>query len=392
MALISIFEEMDIRHRLVTEVLQALLHNQGTRQSFADQSQISRRHLQYILSQDRIPSPEIAQRLVRLLPLEPSQKTELIDHLAALSQSRQRARHWAAGRADGWVDLDADVLAIYELYENTAFKPDLAEAAVGLQLVGTAIPIILRRINIPERAAQFARLCIMACEVNNILNRPVSALYYAKQGRLVTERQYHEMNARTPQSIQSELINCMRNEAVALHNLNADRASLSMLDQAAEIATHASPALAAMWMPHIARDRLNAFARLPRIPLAEADSACLQGERWISKGNIPINPNLVLGMLYNALAGKYIHHNTPRSLKNAAHTLDQAFQLMDETHQGGPLHQVMLLSTRVRLFCAKNNLEEARLALDEALGVAIQAGLSHQQQQLRTDFASLLAQ
>lgn len=172
------------------------------------------------------------------------------------------------------------------------------------------------------------------------------------------------------------LVAAIRVEA-ACHNVLGDHAQADRLCEQA-LRTEAARHRPDVWLPHVLRDKLNALARSPRVPLEDVE-ACGRWGRSVCESR---GDGLGLLLVEDALARGHALRGRGAGARRG---LEVQIERAEASRESGQLHLAMLLETLAGLHRRRKEWPEWRHRLTRALVRAREGGLARVHDRLVRD-------
>ncbi len=227
----------------------------------------------------------------------------------------------------------------------------------------------------------------MQNDIQCVLNRADDALWHAKVAHMLLQTLDPSSYRQAREQIDNLLVNAIRSEAVAYHNLKLIRKANDCCDEAER--TLAFKRNSSFWTPHLYRDKISALADKPRFSITDAvvladqvQDVC-EGDTFSSEEN-----ELLTILAKHHLARAYLQHG---NLRKAEVILQSELERAMKLTYIGPLHRTLLLRTYARLSWRKGDLSGWKHFISNALELALSAGLSHQLIEMQKEYQDALA-
>lgn len=371
---LSLTTEAQLHRDVYIAALEGVLRPAPAKQELAWQLGVKPRYLSYLLEPDdaRVLGPELAGRIVDILPLPRERRQDLLDHMLFASE-----RRLAAARALGYEltyrppsDL---VVELRRMRDAATYAPDPAHAKPLYLAVRDASATALHVLDARRHPLAFVELCLLMYDVQCVLHRPEDALYHGKLARTAMD-QIQQNGRHSGSDRLAELsINVIRAEAVAFHNLGLSREAYDTSVEA-EAAANGLNHPPGLWLPQLYRDKLKALSGRPRFTRAEAEGLARR-IREIAEEMTGDWGGLVELLAQEALGRAYLRRG---DLRRAETVLGGQLERLDRLPHAGPLDRTALLKTWARLRWEQGDREEWKYWIRRTLVVALQAGLQDQ--------------
>jgi hypothetical protein len=350
----------------------------GQRGAYARRAEISREYLSNLLALDppagaryatqRWPSPPTARRLAEVLPAPAEFRQSLFEHMAQAHQYRHaeqtRVRRWVEQRRVD--ELLAEMRAGHGL---ATFGREVRQTERAYRALRDVAASALTLLSPALYPAAFAQTCLFLHDAACVLDRAEEALYHARLAHLVLQSgAVHEPRFTQPQ-IDELLINTIRGEGIAYHNLGLDQRVPQHCAEAE--ATPAYRQAGAFWQPVVGRDRLNAMANTPRFSRRAArdlaHALMARCERASDAFTLFLVREAWLRCLIQAERWEEAHR-----------VLSSELDLLPQLPYAGPLHHALLLKTAAQLAWRQADATGWRENARAFVRLARGAGLKHQ--------------
>jgi len=271
---------------------------------------------------------------------------------------------------------------IKQAHGTATFAQDPALARARYREVEISADQLLRSISPNQDPINYIELCFLMHEALSVLNRNDEALWYGKRSRLVAESIDDPQDYRLDRErLDFFLINSMRAEAVAFHNLKLYRDAFRLCQMAEE--TDAMKRTSSFWKPHLYRDTINALEGIPRFSITHVENLSHQVRQICETRNEGAD-GLLSFLILGSLARAYIKH---QNFKDAQRVLTMGFDRLSTTANLGPLHLVIFFRMYARLYSARGDYgSEWEYFAQRASDLASQAGLEHQLSEMCAEF------
>jgi len=365
--------EAQLHRETYIAVLNGLLQEPASKRQFAKTVGITPQYLSYLLNPyDRLPGAALARKMVAALPLDADARADLYEHMLLAREKRVKACQVILqdfGRTDVAMHLDI----IQRAQQAAVFSRDPHQANVQQQVMRNSGVLLLSQLMPSVYPLEFAQLALWLSEMEGILNRQMNALYYAKQAHSVLshiERTDFKLEAR--EHFDQLVVNTLRTEGVAYHNLKLDGTAYARYCAAEQ--TPAAARQAGAWLPHLYRDKINAYSGGARFSIRSV-------EAWVQHGKTlceqSVHPQAALWsfMLDHSLAKAYLRYG---NLKKGERLLTNLNEALPRLPVVGPLHRVLFLKIYAEAFWQTGDQAGWQAMLGSALTLATDAGLTHQ--------------
>ncbi|MDQ2806495.1 MAG: hypothetical protein M3Z04_06200, partial [Chloroflexota bacterium] len=252
------------------------------------------------------------------------------------------------------------------------FVPDPATAARQYRGVRDGVAALLPTVAPARYPLDFCELCILAHDVECVLNAADRALWYARQAQVVLGALQTRAGRVADPRFAHYRVNIPMAVAVACTNLGLPQRALAAY-QAAE-AVVAGDGAAAFWLPHLYRGHISTLAKGPRFTLSEVAGYAAQARRYCEQQAAP-DAELLLLLLAETEGRAYLRYG---NLKRAAAVLDALPAQADRVAASGPLHQAIIRKTVAALGWARGDRTAWAYWIGQALTLGQAAQLTHQ--------------
>lgn len=386
--------EADAHRRAAAALLNSAL-SWGHIGEIASAAGVSRKTLWHLRRIDeepvpRLPSPKLAQRVARAVPLPRGQQHELLEHLL-LSRKTLRSLQLPSQDRD-WLDRYA-IWEMSRLHEEATFSaaPEVAnlyyQAVVNL---GRALLDEYRRMDAPLASAQ---VHLLMHDALNILDRPAWGLYHAVMAESVLSQpdssplSYYEPD--TEQEFQADYydlrVNAVRSQAVSYNTLHLYTSAALLCDRALQ--EEAAQQQPDAWKVHILRDKVKALSRLPGTHHDQL-TAAVKETRTISERH---GQGLMLLLINESAARAHIRRG---DVQDAEYLLSEGENLIASAApnlNAGQLHRAMLSRTLADHHMKQGDLTGWLDYARQALDTAHSAGLTKLKRELAAAYGDLPA-
>ena len=382
---LELAHEAQLHREAYIALLDGLLQTTAAKRHFAQTVGITPQYLSYLLNPfDRTPGPEVARKMADALPLDPMARDNLLEHLLLASERRLQA-HLAAQQEFPKVDVTTDIARLHQAHAAVNFAPNPAQARAQQQLLQETGVLLLRQMHPLHHPLEYAQLCLWLHSVESTRNLHANALYHAKKARAVLGHFTRtEFNAAERKQFDELTFNALRLEAVSYYNLKVARPAYDLCclgETLPEVQQQPQS-----WLPHLYRDKINAYSQLPRFSIREAEQWAHHGKQLCEQVAHDQAP-LWAFMLDRSLAQAYLRYG---SVKKATALLQPLVEQVDRLPLVGVLHRVSFL----RVYAEALWLTGDRQAWEDVMRVTCQladdAGLTHQMAEIRRRYGDSL--
>lgn len=382
---IQLSQEAQLHRESYIAVLNGLLTTSASKRKFAQQLGISPQYLSYLLNPyDRTPSPALAQRIVDALPIEINARNNLLDHLLLASERRFQASQ-EIQQEYAHVDPANSLNFLQQMERSVNFDSKSNQSKGQREILRSSGSDLLAHLSTTQFPLESAQICLWLNDVENTLNVPGNALYYAKKARRSLEQVDRcELPGQVHQSYDELIFNALRCEAVAYHNLKLERSAYDLCCKA-----ESSPIVQRNgkdWLPHLYRDKINAYCRLPRFSIRQVEAWANHGQSLCQQVGHP-HAQLWSFMLDRSLIEAYLQYQVPRKAEQLRRKLEGQ---VDHLPIAGSLHQVSFLRTSALVFWQQGDVDAWQETVLNAWRLAVDADLTHQLYLFRQQYGEKL--
>jgi len=232
----------------------------------------------------------------------------------------------------------------------------------------------------------------MLHDVESVLDRHGDALYHARLAGTVMGRLERLDYRRGRDHFDHVAVNVRYAEAVTLITLGLPRPATDRVNAALADAT-AMQTAGTFWLPHLYRHRLEAFGSQARFSLYQADEWATRAKHACERRRDPLDPqvNVLIDM---SLARVYLRYDrqdgSQRALGKAYRLLRPAVESLQEVSYLGPIQRLSILTTFARICWRKQEHDAWSHYIQEALALALAAGLQHQVRKIWEEYGEAL--
>lgn len=364
----------------------------GKKDEFARRCGITREYLSCLCALDnqldgsvpihkRYPSPKTARRISEALPAPNEIKHSLVENMELAHVNAVKAYYATKGSIAQRLVIER-LSDIAQFHWQATFGTDLAEVECAYHVVRDAAVSLLRQIDPEEYPDSFAQACLYYHDAQCILNRADEALRYAKIAQHVLESIAEPEPGYSKEQRDNLMINAIRGEAVAYHNLGLDRRVPDILLERS-CSTSAYRNAKSFWEPLVKRDLINAMVRIPRFSIREVCKVVRQIETVCARKSDEFTWFLVRESWLRCLIerGKW---------KQAQQVFSEETKHLSHLPYVGALHRALLFKSGAQLAWKLHNSEAWKVYVTEAVSLMHQAGLKHQMGAVRQAYGSAL--
>lgn len=382
---LELAHEAQLHREAYIAVLDGLLQTTAAKRHFAQSVGITPQYLSYLLNPfDRTPSPGLARKMVDALPLEVTEHANLLEHLLLSSERRLKAQI-ALQQEFTQVDVATHIALIHEAHTTANFATDPEQAKAQQQVVRTAGNLLLQRMRAAVYPLDYAQLCLWLHSVESASNLHANAIYHAKKARSRLSTLVRvDFRPEDRERFDDLSFNALRSEAVAYHNLNENRSAYSLCcaGEALPEVQHRPQA----WLPHLYRDKINAYSQLPRFSIRAVEGWVRQGKQLCEQVTHDEAP-LWAFMLDRSLAQAYLRYG---NVKKATSLLHRLAAEVDHLPVVGILHRVSFLKTYAEALWNVGDRQTWEAVTASTIHLADSAGLAHQALELKRRYRELI--
>jgi tetratricopeptide (TPR) repeat protein len=363
MSLLTIAEEARLHQEMYVSLLNSTL-GYGEHREFARRAHITPEYLSMIRNLDRdppaIPSPKVVTKIITAVDGPPELRESLEEHMILAHQKRLSVRRQAKRQIlEG--SLAELVTQIGNIHHQATFamSPDMARQ--GYSTAQALISMTLELASLEADPLAYAKLCLIAHDVQNALNRRGKASWNAKRAHAimsVIDRTLYRST--TVESFDYLSVNAAYAEAEAYRTMKLYKEAFSLYQKAEQM--ELLKYNEAFWRPAILIGSIVALANTPRFVLADAVALASCAEEILENSTEATAPMFNL-FRARALAIAYIHH---RNFKDAERELELVLKSTDTTPFVGYIHKARFLKTRAYLEQAKGDTLGSHYFLHEA--------------------------
>lgn len=374
-------DERDVLQAAAIAVVSGLIKQEGTQRTFAKRAKIPLRALQYFLHGERNLRMSTATKLVAALPLEPEQRAHLYEILELLRDERlQQLRHVQTVLQDR--SSDEVVAALDRDHDAATHINDGMAAKQACRAVLQANRLVLASLQVATDPLAKVKTYLIAHNLEWIFNQPVNASKHSKYAATIMDLLDPDDYVQEREQFIQLRINTVYAEALSHRHLqHFDQAYAAYLQ--AEHLLQQYNLQGSVWEVHICQGKVLALSGVPRFSIREAQRSTDQALRLYEARPELYQPAMLL-KIKEALARAYIAHANYR----------QAEQLLRE--QAPWLHQTTVgvvqrtgyLRTYARCCWHQQRRDEWEYFITTALHTALQAGLTHQLNEIRREYGT----
>ena len=274
--------EAQLHRESYIAVLNSLLQTPTAKRAFAQAVGITPQYLSYLLNPfDRTPSPTLAHKIAETLPLDDTARNSLLEHLLLASERRAQAQQ-KAKQTFSTSDVAVQFAQIHQAHTAANFAGEPQQTKLQQQTVHMAGALLLQQLNPARHPLDYAQLCLWLHSVESANNLQGNAIYHAKKARAVLSNVVRTDFAPDERERFDELtFTALRLEAVAYYNLKSARPAYELCcagEQLPEVIYRPTA-----WLPHLYRDKINAYSELPRFSIRAAEEWAHQGKQLCEK-------------------------------------------------------------------------------------------------------------
>jgi hypothetical protein len=362
----------------------------GKRGDFAKKVGIRREYLSYLCALDhpvegkypirRLPSSQLAEKIATALPAPPEVRYSLLENMHLAHIHMAQAYYHMRGETSQ-PEVRKNLSDLEKMHREATFGDNPQHVKRAYRVVRDASVSLLQHLSPEIYPISYARVCLYLHDAQNILDRADDALRFAKLARLILENEDVSEPAFSSEQIDDLLINAIRCEAVAYHNLGLDKQTPAIFAKVE--ATSAYQRMKAIWEPFIGRDMLNTMSLVPRYSIREAQKIAHK----IISINEHRNDGLSLLMARESWARCLVQQG---KLQQAERIFIEENERLHLLPQAGFLHRALLFKTGAQIAWEMKDLDLWKERIREALSLMDRSGLSHQLRLAREAYGAAL--
>ena len=261
-------DQAHLHRELAIAILDSALAVPGSKRAFAAAVGITPQYLSYLCDPlgSHQPSPALAERLAAALPGDADLRHRLLGHLLGARAARAVGRRAVRGAGTA---LTAALVTLRAARDAATFAPDPVGAARQYRVVRDAVAALLPAVSPARSPLDFCELCLLAHDVECVLNAADRALWYARQAQVVPADVQARDGLPDDPRYAHYTVNIPMAVAVAYNNLRLPGPALEAYAAAVAAAGVGGPAGLAFWLPHLHRGWINTLAKQPRFTLGD---------------------------------------------------------------------------------------------------------------------------
>lgn len=382
---LELAHEAQLHREAYIALLNGLLQTTATKRRFAQRVGITPQYLSYLLNPfDRTPGPDLARKMVDALPLDATARDHLLQHLLLSSERRLQA-HRMVQQEFSQVNLATHMALIQQAQAAANFAQHPDQAKAQQQVIQATGALLLQQMSPMCYPLDYAQLCLWLHSVESARNLHANAIYHAKKARAVLGNFVRtDFGPAERERFDDLAFHALRLEAVTYYNLKVACSAYDLC-----CAGEALPEVKQRpqaWLPHLYRDKINAYAELPRFSIRNAEAWAHHGKLLCEQSAHDEAP-LWAFMLDRSLAQAYLRYGNP---KKAAHLLQRLAAEVDHLPVVGILHRVSFLKTYAEALWNVGDRQTWEAVTTSALHLADSAGLIHQSIELKRRYGELM--
>lgn len=380
---LALAQEAQLHREAYIATLNGLLQTPAAKQQLAQTVGITPQYLSNLLNPfDRTPSPALATKIVDALPLDRAARDNLLEHLLLSSEQRLQVQ-WMLQREFSQVDVATQLDLIHRAHSAANFVTDPQQANARQQTVHTAGTLLLQQIQPMVQPLDYAQLCLWLHGVESSRNLHTNAIYHAKKARAVLSHFARtEFGPDNRERFDEFTFTALRLEAVTYTNLKVARSAYELCC-AGEVLPEVTYRPAA-WLPHLYRDKINAYSALPRFSIRAAERWAHHGKQ-LCEGVAHDQAPLWAFMLDRSMAQAYLRYG---SVKKAMKLLKPLVEELEKLPVAGLLHRVSFLKTYAEALAMEGDQQTWTAVIASALELAEGAGLTHQIAEIKEQYGA----
>jgi hypothetical protein len=369
--------EAQLHREVYIAILNSTLQEPGSKRSLAKHIEVTQQYLSYLLNPEtddlsnfRVPSSRIAQKIANALPLEHEQREQILKHMYL---ARDGTTHIVQ-------TLRSELLAqpiehflkeLRDAHQEADLATDPHASRMKYLVVRDICKMLLEHSILYTSPLSTVEVCMLLHDAQCILNRTEDALYHAKLARAIMDS-LSRNDYRDKERFDSYQIQVFCAEARAYSDLRLYREAYEKCLQAEM--SDAMRYQSATCTSQLYRGKLQALCRKPRFALNEAEGLVAKVETICDSANNDLAPRWLF-MANQYLARAYLNHH---NIKKAKKLLGVLFEEINTIPHLGPLYQTLFLKTYARFRWEEGDATEWEYFLRRALTYAVDAGLAHQ--------------
>jgi len=381
MRYLALAQEAQLHREAYIVALNGLLQTPAAKQTFAQTVGITPQYLSNLLNPfDRTPSPALATKIVKALPLDRAERDNLLEHLLLSNEQRLKAQR-QLHRECSQVDLTMQMDMLHDAHNAANFVTDPQQANLHQQIVQVVGSLLLQEIQPTRHPLDYAQLCLWLHSVESNRNLHTNAIYHAKKARaLLSHFSRTEFDPDQRERFDELTFTALRLEAVAHTNLDSVRSAYDLC-----CSGEALPEVKyrpEVWLPHLYRDKINAYSKLSRFSIRAAETWAIHGKQLCERITHDQAP-LWSFMLDRSLAQAYLRYG---NVKKAMNILEHLVGELEKLPVAGLLHRVSFLKTYAEALDKDGDRQTWKAVIGSALQLAESAGLTHQIAKIKAQY------
>ena len=373
--------DAEVHHDLFVDVFHSVLRR-GSMLEVAANAGFTEQYLFAILNQTRnAPRRESLERIIAAMPwITPREAASLRD-FAQRARDVDRARATSRRLVIPPEQIRAEVERLEHASHAATHAQSTAESRQGLLAVRSESLRVVRGVLDPAaHVDSYVRLCLLLNHVQSFLDEPAEALKWARYGLAALAEGDAGLNSDADSlDVTSLHVGLLFAEAVALHNLHADRRALDTYDRIEHLL--ASRPDDERWV-HLAMGRISALPRTRRFRIGAikqlVDDVARQSDRLIVATDFA---ELVHFRAQRGLLAAHVAHDGRRKPIDAL--LQVCRDRLDRVAMLGPIHRVQFYGAAAQAAKGNHDRDGQEHYLTLGLQIARDAGLEHQVRQLQ---------
>ncbi|MEZ4728072.1 MAG: hypothetical protein R3E79_13155 [Caldilineaceae bacterium] len=370
---LELAHEAQLHREAYIALLDGLLQSTAAKRHFAQRVGITPQYLSYLLNPfDRTPGPDLARKMVDALPLDVTARDPLLQHLLLSSERRLQA-HRTAQQEFPQVNLATHMALIQQAQTAANFAQHPEQAKAQQQALQATGALLLQQMSPMCYPLDYAQLCLWLHSVESARDLHANAIYHAKKARAVLGNFVRtDFGPAERERFADLAFHALRLEAVTYYNLKVARAAYDLC-----CAGEALPEVKQRpqtWLPHLYRDKINAYAELPRFSIRAAEAWAHHGKQLCEQIAHDEAPLWAL-MLDRSLARAYLRYG---NVKKAMVLLQPFVEQVNRLPLVGVLHRVSFLRVYAEALWLSGERQAWESVIASTLHLASSAGLTHQ--------------
>lgn len=372
-----------------TSILKGMLAHGGAKAFAVQRLGITPVYLSNLLDPDHPPpSPELAERIVKVLPLDGDQQADLLEHMLLAREARDQTRRAVERQSASGAEAVREVhAALRRAYDASILTNPYGSPGTAIAAVRDAGKLLLNQMNPLSAPLVFVETCLIVHAAQMALNRWDDALYLVNWAMAVLN---HLDAADVPgeqEWFDHLRINVLYAKSMTLRNLNLPRQAAFSIERMLPLLRAVGMAEHNLWMRQVYREQISILAALPRFALSDVEGTADQARRFVEAG-AGAGAEAYLLLIDRGLIEAWTRYGSSRSLRRAARHIRARLDELDRLPGVGLMQQAMFLRSVLRFFHRMGLRDEfahcARLFKD----IAARGGLKHQLDEFHREFGT----